>query len=146
MKRKLLSGIVWFAAFSIAYVGVRMISGSLFQQQRPPSQELVTAAAGEANKFLPTMVDRDTELMNVFGVGSTLIYNYRIVNFEADEIDKAEFQAVLELLKPDVVRQACTTPETREDLLDQGIEMRYVYHDQNREHLSEFTVTEEACR
>ena len=32
------------------------------------------------------------------------------VNLEADEIDRAEFQAdILELLKPDVVRQACTT-------------------------------------
>ena len=146
MKRKLLSGIGWFAGFSIAYVGVLMINGSLFQHQPPPTQELVAAAASEINKLAPMMVDRDTELMNALGVGSILTYSYRFVNFEADEIDKAEFQAVLELLKPDVVRQACTTPDTREGLLNRGIEMRYVYHDQYREYLSEFTVTEEACR
>ena len=146
MKRKLLSGIVTVAAFSIASVGVRMISNSFFQQQPPSTQEFVAAAASETNNLTPMMVDRDTELMNVIGTGSILTYNYRLVNLEADEIDKEEFQAaLLELFTPGAVRQACTTPDTRE-ILDRGIEMRYVYHDQNREYLSEFTVTEEACR
>ena len=154
MKRKLLSGIGILAAFSLALivgvfgrVGGRAIGDSLFQPQPPDTHNLVAAAASEANKLLPMMVDRDTELMNALGIGSIMTYNYRLVNLEADEIDKEEFQAtILELFKSGVVRQACTTPETREGLLDRGIDMRYVYHDQHREYLAEFTVTEEACR
>ena len=93
------------------------------------------------------MVDRETELMNVFGGGSILTYNYRLVNLETDDFDKTELQAgILELFKPDIVRQTCTTPETREGLLDRGIEMRYVYYDQHREYLSDITVTVQTCR
>ena len=128
MKRKLLAGIGVLAAFSLAIiggvfgrVGGRAIGDSTFQSQPPATQELVTVAASETNKLAPMMVDRDTELMNAIGVGSILTYNYRLVNVEADGINKAQFQTdVLELLKPDVVRQACTTPETREGLLDRG--------------------------
>ena len=154
MKRKLLAGIGVLAAFSLAIiggafgrVGGRAIGDSMFQPQPPATQELVTVAASETNKLLPMMVDRDTELMNVIGVGSILTYNYRLVNVEADGINKAQFQTdTLELLKPDVVRQACTTPETREGLLDRGVELRFRYHDQHREYLSDITVTVQTCR
>ena len=85
--------------------------------------------------------------MNAIGVGSILTYNYRLVNVEADGINKAQFQTdILELLKPDVVRQACTTPETREGLLERGVELRFVYYDQHREYLSDITVTVQTCR
>ena len=154
MKRKLLAGIGVLAAFSLAIiggvfgrVGGRAIGDSLFQSQPPATQELVTVAASETNKLAPMMVDRDTELMNAIGVGSILTYNYRLVNVEADGINKPQFQTdILELLKPDVVRQACTTPETREGLLERGVELRFVYHDQHREYLSDITVTVQTCR
>ena len=45
MKRKLLSGIVWFAAFSIAYVGARGMSRALLKLSGGSVHDYATISA-----------------------------------------------------------------------------------------------------
>ena len=91
------------------------------------------------------MVDSETELINVLGVADTIMYNYRIVNLDASTVDRAALERAIYSIRPDSVRQACSTPETRQGLLDRGIKMQFRYHDQHREYITYFTISRSDC-
>ena len=116
-----------------------------------PADEIssaLSAAASEMNAGLPMMVDRATELMHVVGFKDTFTYNYRLVELTAADVEGLftdDFGMIGEI-RPDAVRQACSTPVTREGLLDRGITMQYAYHDQNREYLTAYTISLEDCK
>jgi hypothetical protein len=98
--------------------------------------------ASEINRSLPMSLDKETDLMNVLGLEAMIVYNYRLVNAEASQIDSA---ALVNELKPTVSKAACSTPQTREDFLKKGITMRYTYSDKDRVHIASFDVTPASC-
>ena len=106
------------------------------------SQQALSKVASELNKTLPMMVDQETELTNVLGLEATIVYNYRLVNMRASELDASR---LLNELKPRVSTAACTTPQTRDDFLKKGVTMRYVYYDASRAHIASFDVNAASC-
>src|SRR5262249_28735190 len=80
----------------------------------------------EINKKLPILVDKETEFVSSAGLDGVLVYNYRLVNVSAADVDVPQF---LGALKPRITSSACTTPETRDTFLKKGVTLRYSYAD-----------------
>jgi hypothetical protein len=78
------------------------------------------------------MADQDTEIMSTGALEATIIYNYRLVNLRAADISSS---SLIETMKPRVTNAACTTPQTRDEFLKNGITLRYAYYDTNRTHI-----------
>lgn len=123
-------------------VGREAVRHFLRTEPDPTSLEVLLAVASELNKNMPIMVDTETELMTVSAEERTVIYNYRMVNLLAAEMSVAEFR---EALRPGIIAGACSTPQTRDDFLRQGITMRYVYYDRTKTHLASLEVLPSDC-
>ena len=135
---------ILLAAFG-ARVAVQMFfsGGSSGPAGRP-----LAAAASYHNASLPMMVDSVTELMQVLGDDSRslFIYNYRLMSADATEVDLGRVRRyIVEELRRGVTAQACTTPETQE-MVSEGITLRYAYHTRSREYLNHFEITSADCR
>ena len=131
-------------------VGPARASSALSLSRSESSEQRIhtalTRVASIVNANLPMRVDEETELMNVGVFGDTLAYNYRLVNVDIPTADLGDAaQAIVAALRPGVVRQACSTPETHE-LLSEGVTMRYAYHDETREYITALDVTQLDCR
>lgn len=105
------------------------------------SNEALGRVASEVNKQAPMMVDRDTELSNAIGANGTLVYNYRLVNIDASQISENDLRS----FRPSVIASVCSTPATRDGLLNRGVTMRYSYADRNRVYIGSFDVRETDC-
>jgi hypothetical protein len=101
----------------------------------------LSRAASEMNKFLPMWVDSSTELLNVLGIDSTLIYNYRLT-IDAADVSAADIETVR---KPGIVNGACSDPDLRNNLLDRGITLQFSYSDRNRIFIGKMDVTVRDC-
>lgn len=153
-KRTLLSiaaagigGLFLIAAFTVGgYFTGRVVGGATSPSAEINVETIATQGASAINATTPMMVDRETELMNAIGIGSTLTYNYRLVNVVAAEMDKQVFESfMMDDIKPQSTRQACTTPEVRADVLDNGLTMRYAYYDKHREYIGSFSIRPADC-
>ncbi|MCY3929997.1 MAG: hypothetical protein OXG81_17175 [Acidobacteria bacterium] len=136
----------------VVYASARFIGETVGSTARtafspnPTTSELLAAAVTEVNKMAPLVVD-GVELMNAVGFDETITYNYRFVDLEVSDLDQALVDEVIaDEVKPGAIRQACSTPDTRNGVLDQGLKMRYVYHDMTRVYLTEFTISVADCR
>jgi hypothetical protein len=116
---------------------------SLFEDKPDPrSVEFLGKLAQEINRSVPVMIDQETELMPVTAAAGTLIYNYRLVNYSATQVDSQKFR---EGAQKQLSQTACTRPETREDFLKKGVTLRYSYFDKDRQHIATIDVTPSAC-
>jgi hypothetical protein len=135
--------VVLVAAAVAGQIG-REAGGSLLRRSTDvTSVSALTRVASEANKSLPMMVDKETELSNASALPGILVYNYRFVNGIMQEISAQE---LIGRLKPSTTTRACTTPETRDGLLKRGVTMRYSYSDRNGAFIAAFDVTPDACK
>ena len=147
MKTIATKAIVWLDVAVIVvlvflYGGIgREIGDSFFEQpgEDPTSLAVLTRVASEINKNMPMMVDQLTELMNVTVLPGIIVYNYKLNVTTYDEAPAD----ILEL-RPDVLRQACSQPDTS-DFLKTGVTMRYSYLDENRTFINSFDVTPDDC-
>ena len=98
--------------------------------------------AAAQNRGLPKLVDPETELYSVHTVDGSLIFNFRLVNADASEIDQLEF---FSLMRPQVIEGACGNTQIRSSFLAKGVQLRYAYHDARKEPITEITVTESDC-
>jgi hypothetical protein len=80
--------------------------------------------------------------MNTMGADGVFVYNYRLVNLSAAQVN---VEAFLSALRPSVTNAACSTPETREKFLDKGVALRYTYSDSNRQYLTQIDVSVGDC-
>lgn len=53
----------------------------------PNSQAVLSQLANDTNRSLPMMIDKDTELVATVDLPGTFVYNYRMVNHVAEDID-----------------------------------------------------------
>jgi hypothetical protein len=98
--------------------------------------------AAEFNKQLPKQVDAETELANVTGLEGVLVYNYRLVNQLASEVDGT---ALVSAIKPNTTAAACNTPDTRDKFIKRGIALRYTYADKSGSPIASFDVLPTDC-
>ena len=87
------------------------------------------------------MVDGETELFSSVALPGVIVYNYRLVNVLASEIDAGAIRE----LESGVVTQACSTPGTKDGLLEMGVTWRFSYHGRMREHIASLDVTPSDC-
>lgn len=114
----------------------------IFQRENPSSEESLNRLAAEINRAVPVMIDKETELLGSAGAEGMLIYNYRLVSYSVSQLDAARFAAGA---KERVSQGACSRPETRDDLLKQGVTLRYSYFDKDRQHIATIDVLPADC-
>ena len=113
-----------------------------FQREDPSSQDSLNRVAAEINRAVPVMIDKETELLSSAGAEGMLIYNYRLVSYSVFQLDPARFAAGA---KERVSQGACSRPETRDDLLKQGVTLRYSYFDKDKQHIATIDVLPADC-
>jgi hypothetical protein len=107
------------------------------------SVEVLTETASAASRKLPVQVDAETELFHVAALPGVLVYNYRLVKQKASDLDAAK---VAEMLHPLVLQSACSTPETRDQLLAAGVVLRYIYLDRDKAPVTSFDIAPGDCK
>jgi hypothetical protein len=112
------------------------------QSETPRSQESLNKLAAEINRGVPLMIDKETELLPAVGTDGMLIYNYRLVSYSVSQLDSDKFAAGA---KERVTQGACNRPETRDDLLKQGVTLRYSYFDKDKQHIATIDVLPGDC-
>lgn len=110
--------------------------------ENPSSQASLNRLAVQINRAVPVMIDRETELLAAAGTEGMLIYNYRLVSYSVSQLDAAKFAAGA---KERVTQGACNRPETRDDLLKQGVTLRYSYFDKDKQHIATIDVLPADC-
>jgi len=107
--------------------------------------EVLTKTADKINKMLPIMVDGQTQLVNTIGMPNTFVYQYRLVNVSLGSVESAALAEVERIQRRQVTNLACTTPETRDNLLNKGVTMRYQYADSEGRQVVRFDVKSSDC-
>jgi alanine dehydrogenase len=112
------------------------------QEENPRSEESLNRLAVQINRAVPVMIDKETELLAAAGTEGVLTYNYRLVSYSVSQLDAAKFATGA---KERVTQGACNRPETREDLLKQGVTLRYAYFDKDKQHIATIDVLPADC-
>jgi hypothetical protein len=121
--------VAWHFVFSERSGGVR-------------TPESLQKESAEMNRGLPTLIDKETELMTTEAAPGLFVYKYRLVNFSLERVDPELF---MERAKPQLVQMSCSRPETRGDFLSRGVTMRYSYFDAAKRHIATIDVTPADC-
>jgi glutathione peroxidase-family protein len=101
---------------------------TLFVFPAPSFDKQMMKAAEEINKNCPFMVDQDTRLDNtVAGPGKEFIYNYTLVNYGEDEVDKEELQ---NYITPFLINNIKTNEEM-ENFRSNKVSLTYSYKDKS---------------
>ena len=108
----------------------------------PRSEESLRKLAAEINRSVPVMIDKETELLPAVGAQAMLIYNYRLVSYSVAQLDAEKFATGA---KQRVAQGACNKPQTRDDLLKNGVTLRYSYFDKDKQHIATIDVTPADC-
>jgi hypothetical protein len=106
-----------------------------------PSAAFLSEIAADFNKHSPKPIDQETEIASITALEGVLVFNYRLVNRAAMEVDA---DALLASLRPRVTKGACATPETQK-LLRQYVTLRYSYADRSGGSIGSFDVTLADC-
>jgi hypothetical protein len=112
------------------------------EDENPRSQQSLNKLAVQINRAVPVMIDKETELLAAAGTEGMLTYNYRLVSYSVSQLDAAKFAAGA---KERVTQGACNRPETRDDLLKQGVSLRYAYFDKDKRHIATIDITPADC-
>ena len=112
------------------------------QEENPRSEESLNRLAVQINRAVPVMIDKETELLTAAGTEGVLTYNYRLVSYSVSQLDAVKFATGA---KERVTQGACNRPETREDLLKQGVTLRYAYFDKDKQHIATIDVLPADC-
>jgi hypothetical protein len=139
-KKKSVSLIV--VALIVASVLWWGLPRSYQKHENPRSLESLSRVAADLNRSVPVMIDKETELLTSAGAEAMLIYNYRLVQYSLSQLDPNQFAT---RIKPGVTRNACNRAETREEFLNKGITLRYVYFDRDKQHIATIDISPADC-
>ena len=134
----------------ITAVVVAIFTGSLIwwavlknpRRENPRSEESLNRLAAEINRRVPVMIDKETELLPAVGAEGLLTYNYRLVSYSVTQVDATRFAVGA---KERVTQGACNRPETRDDLLKNGVTLRYSYYDKDKQHIATIDISSADC-
>ena len=96
--------------------------------------------ANNINATLPKQIDKDIVLTNVTYKNHSFIYSYKYINFskkEAKKIFTSKFVA-------DLKRNTCNS--NMMDLIEQGIELNFLYYDKFDKLASQMHMNKEICK
>jgi hypothetical protein len=110
--------------------------------ESPRSQASLNRLAVQITRSVPVMIDKETELLAAVGTEGMLTYNYRLVSYSVSQLDAAKFAAGA---KERVTQGACNRPETRDDLLKNGVTLRYSYFDKDKQHIATIDISSADC-
>jgi hypothetical protein len=129
---------------AMAVFAILQARGGLFGVAKKDvrSAAFLGEVASGLNKQLPRAVDAETQLASVAGLEGVLVYNYRLVNVLAANVDP---NALLGNVRPGVTKSVCTTPDTRDKFLNEGITLRYSYVDKAGVQIASFDVSKADC-
>lgn len=91
------------------------------QSQCGPSLAALMANASEMNAFLPMTVGAETEWLNTSAEPCTLIYVYELANIDRNDVTDEALRDVMDPAGAQMVNMACSTPDTRREVLEQGV-------------------------
>ncbi|HET9296190.1 MAG TPA: hypothetical protein VFP18_04820 [Candidatus Binatia bacterium] len=134
----------------ITAVVVAIFTGSLIwwavlknpRRENPRSEESLNRLAAEINRRVPVMIDKETELLPAVGAEGLLTYNYRLVSYSVAQFDSTRFAVGA---KKRVTQGVCNRPETRDDLLKNGVTLRYSYYDKDKQHIATIDISSADC-
>lgn len=112
------------------------------QRENLRSEESLNRLAAEINRSVPVMIDKETELLPAIGAEGMLTYNYRLVSYSVTQLDANRFAVGA---KERVTQGACNRAETRDDLLKNGVTLRYSYFDKDKQHIATIDITPADC-
>ena len=135
----------------ITAVVVAIFTGSLIswavlknpRRENPRSEDSLNRLAAEINRRAPVMIDKETELLPAVGSEGLLTYNYRLVSYSVTQFDVTRFAVGA---KERVTQGACNRSETRDDLLKNGVTLRYSYYDKDKQHIATIDISSADCR
>ena len=94
--------------------------------------------AEEINKNCPIMLDKHTRLDNTLaGPGKRFTYNYTLVNFGTDDLDKDKF---ISLMKPKILNNVMTNKDM-EGVRNKDVEIVYVYRSKDNKEVARIVVS-----
>jgi hypothetical protein len=138
----LLSGVVSISAVTAYFVLAVAIQYLIDMNRDKASQEYLMEVAEITNKDLPVTVDDQTELVKLDGLEGVLVYYYRLPNIIQGQLSE---NYLIEQLRPIIINQTCTTPDTREDFLENGVTLRYIYNAKDSSEIAQFDVKISDC-
>jgi hypothetical protein len=131
---------------TLTFVGAVIVGALVFWFMSRPgnirSKAQLDKVTAKLNQRTPMLIDKETELSNATAEEGLLIYNYRLVNVAAADV---QADVLTERVKPSATNHACSTPETRNALLNQGVSLRYRYYDKDKSYIGEFDVQPSDC-
>jgi hypothetical protein len=131
---------IFFAVFSsLGSIYGRKIA-DLVINRRPSDSELNQIASG-LNASLPMMLDRETQLKTTAAADGKLIYVYKLINMNADSINKAQ---LLEYIKNQTTSMSCSNNDSRK-LINRNTSLEYQYYDKNDKAITSYLLTKKAC-
>jgi hypothetical protein len=94
--------------------------------------------SSQLNENLPMMIDRETRLENTMGgPGKKFTYYYRLVNYEAEEIDLAEFNRNVAT----TVRRNAINNKQLKLMFKKGVTVIYNYNGKNGKFIADIRIT-----
>lgn len=139
----LLSGLVSLGASTIFIISAGTIQYIINLNREATSKEYLMEVAQVTNKDLPIIFDEQTELVKLEGLEGILVYHYRLPKIKPGQITSSY---LIEQLRPSVTDNACSTPETRENFINKGVTLRYLYKDFNDDEIAQIDIAESDCQ
>lgn len=129
-------------------VGILMVFGlyQLYFYNVPGKQKLtpniVMEIVSEKNKKLPIMVDKSTKLMGIGYSDHVISYNYRMLKFNAEELDPAY---VNRIMRPKLLKNLCNKKKLK-PYFDNGYSFSHNYNDKAGKSIKKILITPEDCK
>jgi hypothetical protein len=120
--------------FSCLFIAIVFCGCSYFTSDEEKLIEFIK----KVNKKCPAMVDSETRIDSVeFRDGTTLRYNYTLVNVIAEKVDTAAFNRAL---WPGLLSNLRLSPDMQK-LREDGLNAEYLYNDRSGKRISVIRIT-----
>ena len=134
------NALTFVAVMSGAIIGKWAVS-DLFAQSPSDKTAILMKAASEMNANLPMNIDSDTILFATVGVQNKFTYNYKLPNYEKENLDITAF---IDAMTPNIKNSVCTI-EGMKSFRDMGIVVSYSYFDANQKQITEINIDTKEC-
>ena len=118
------------------------VGGYFFRDKPPSTVEFVSNMASQANLDAPRMLNEEIRIDGASANGKELITKYTLINFGVNE---AEPDALLNMVKPGVVSQACSNSESI-SAFNQGVVLTYWYQDNAGNIITKLSIDKNSCQ
>jgi hypothetical protein len=104
------------------------------------AQKKIDKIAQDMQAQLPQMLDRDTQLVNVFTRKLELVSEYELINYKPTETGNRGIKSKIELY---LKKQVC--PGIKKKLLSNGVSSRYIYKGNDGQIIGDWLISPGDC-